>query len=278
MRVFVISVLSVLSVFAQGQFPPITDTGVVPFENEGLLGTVGVDFCSPHTVIVDDTSTSVLTLGLAASATAPQFVRFIGNQQGVGNRSRAITATGTVTISGGTLGGVNNYAYVFGYMDSSGVFRFGVIVPTGPTFTTGGTTPVDVTTVNTQLAKTILNTGVYLYAWPMTAGAPATWGASGNQQSQGADCWITGWRAMNTTAGAVSLLGAAGGGPAPAFIPGGDLPANTVVSETYGANYEQGFFLEQGGFFGAGSASAIYVKVKGYRINKPFNPLPPVAR
>lgn len=220
--------------------------GLTKFETSELLPASAVNLCSPSTVTVTRTSGTVLTNNSAGSATAPIQVRF-------GQKTKAFTASSTITISSGTNSGrVNVYSYL---NPTTGVATIKAYNPTGNTLTGSGVTIV---TNGTQFISE-KSASIPLYDWDITSGA---WNATITLSNLVAkDCWIDFISLANKTASAVTVT----------ITDGQSTPLNFLNSISLAANTTQVIYTDGGLFFDTGmkitvgTASAIDAKIRGAR-------------
>ena len=232
--------------------------GAVPFETKELLPAAATNFCSNSTVSVTRTSGSALSIGASSSASAPQYYRF-------GTRSRVQTAATTLTISAGSGAGT---AYIYAGLSATNTLALVVFHNSSNTMACASGPGCTVALVGSSVYNSFMRsqTRLPLWNWTMTSGAWDTSG--GTAQNIAQDCWVD--QVGISAAVASTIIGTDGQGTAVPDLPTVSLPVNsyTLVVKPGAEFYDTGLVLT------AGTASALTVRVKGWRLNKVPGPQP----
>jgi hypothetical protein len=254
---------------AQGPLPPFAR------EATELLGTSATTVTDLHSVAVTRTSGTVLSIGNGASATAPQSLRFSGPTNGYFT-TRQITSAMTLTSASG--GGTGNiFVYAIPVINSTATptngLQFVVISNLGGTLNCTGSYTCNVVQRGSQQARQAIASGIYIAAWSMTAGSPATFDVGGGvTQSQGGYVWLNYLYLTNVSGGAVNVTITDGLGRQ--YGQTLSIAANTTYLIDFSKpGYER--FFERGVVITAGTVSAINVMTRWINSQPTYNPAAP---
>lgn len=263
MRILVLALLATLPAWSQGPLPANWR------EASELLPAAPVVVTSPHNIVITRTSSTALSIGDGASASAPQTVRLRGPANGQ-FRTRQLTSALTLTS---TTGGGTGTIFVFG-IPSGNNLEIVVVNNLGGTLTCTGSTPCSISTSAGAKGRQAIGSGIYLYSWGMSTGSPATFDVSGgvSQPTVVPDAWLERVEITNTTGSSVAVaLQNAPGTWATGTV---TIPLGTVWSYKFGEP-RQGQYFEGGLQVTAGTANALRIKTVWVTDNLVFNPAPP---
>lgn len=243
-------------------------------ESVELLPASAVTVTDTHNVSVVRASSTTLTIGNGASATAPQTVRALGANNGE-YYPRQFTSANTLTS---TAGGASGTIWIY-VLPTAGtgttVTSFSTVILSnlGGTLTCTGTPTCQVVSTQSTVGRQAIARGVYIAAATMTAGSPATFDTSGvTIQSQNQNAWMRSITISNITGGAVTVTLTDGKGLQ--YGQTLSIAANTTYEVTMApAGYET--FFERGLIVTASAVSSIIVKPKFITARLTFSPAAP---
>lgn len=273
MRLFALLLSGVMwSVVGVGQSVPYQ---YPTMQSYGLASLVGQSTITDgHSVSVTRTGPTVLSIGNGATATSPQMINFPANSAWLGPMSIQVTSALTLTS---VTGGASGYVYIYAIVDTANnnAIRIVVINNLGMSLTCTGSYNCSAVTSQSSYGRQAITQGVYLYAWAVTTGTPATFNSGGGFiQNTNQGVYVYSVLLANSTGAAITATLTDYGNSLLPYLTTTSVPANGTVMLILSPFIEMPVFVDRGLRLTA-SATGLYYSVQYKKPIARFNPVPP---